>query len=135
MTPAHPQWRRVLHLVRAGDVGEVRAIVGAFSYDNRDPANIRNREAMGGGGLMDIGCYLVHVARWIMDREPDRVAAAIERDPSFGTDRLTSMLLDFGSAHAIGTCATQMTPYQRDPSFGTDRLTSMLLDLGSAHAM
>src|ERR1043166_4214813 len=61
MTPAHPQWRRVLHLVRAGDVGEVRAIVGAFSYDNRDPANIRNREAMGGGGLMDIGCYLVHV--------------------------------------------------------------------------
>src|SRR5206468_6245850 len=52
-------------------------------------------------------------------REPERVVAAIERDPALGVDRLASMLFDFGSAHAIGTCSIRMAPYQRINICGT----------------
>src|ERR1700683_5521807 len=53
----HPQWLRARELVRAGRIGDLRSIMGFFSYFNRDAANIRNVREWGGGGLMDIGCY------------------------------------------------------------------------------
>lgn len=119
MVRTHPQWVAASRLVRDGRLGEVRAISGFFSYYNDDPANIRNVAAWGGGGLMDIGCYLVNVARMLVGREPHRVAAACEPDPHTRVDRLTSMILDFGTAHAIGTCSTQLVPYQRVQVLGT----------------
>jgi predicted dehydrogenase len=118
MVRTHPQWQRATALVRDGRIGPVRAIVGVFSYYNDDPANIRNILEWGGGAVMDIGCYLIHTARLILEREPLRVAAAIDRDPS-GVDRLASMVLDFGDAQAIGTCGTQMVPWQRIQILGT----------------
>jgi predicted dehydrogenase len=115
----HPQWLTVKELVSSGRIGEVRSILGVFSYTNRDPANIRNVPDFGGGALMDIGCYLVNTSRFIFGREPLRVTGAIERDPEMGTDRLTSILLDFGSGHAAGSCSTQMVFSQRLQIFGT----------------
>ena len=92
---------------------------GFFSYDNDDQANVRNVPEFGGGGLLDIGCYLVNTARFIFDAEPARVAGTLELDPRFGVDRLTSMILDFGGRHAIGTCSTQLQYYQRIQIVGT----------------
>jgi len=120
MVHTHPQWIGAIDLVRGGRIGPVRAVVGAFSFFNDDPKNIRNAPEFGGGALMDIGCYLVHASRWIVGREPDRVMALIDRDPRFGIDRRTSMMLDFGDdAHAIGTCSMQHVPYQRVQILGT----------------
>jgi predicted dehydrogenase len=119
MVRAHPQWLATLDLIQAGRIGAVRAIAGAFSYFNRDPKNIRNRPDFGGGALMDIGCYLVAMSRYLFCAEPRRVMALIERDPEFEIDRLTSGLLDFGSRQAIFTCGTQMVAYQRVQVFGT----------------
>ena len=119
MTRTHPQWRRARALVEDGRLGEVRAISGFFSYFNDDPANVRNVAEWGGGGMLDIGCYLVNTARFIFDSEPAKVAGAVERDRSSGVDRLTSMLLDFNGRHAIGTCSTQLLPYQRIQIVGT----------------
>src|SRR5436309_4585136 len=68
---------------------------------------------------MDIGCNLVNTSRRIFQKEPERVASAIDRDPALGIDRLASMVLDFGTAHAIGTCSIQLVPYQRVMIFGT----------------
>jgi predicted dehydrogenase len=119
MVRTHPQWRTACDLVSAGRIGEVRAMMGFFSYSNVDPANIRNVAEYGGGALLDIGCYLIHTARMIFRREPDRVTSTIDRDPVTGIDRLTSMILDFGGGHAIGTCSTQLVPYQRVHIFGT----------------
>lgn len=109
----HPQWTKARELARDGTIGELKLIQSHFSYFNRDPANIRNIFEMGGGGLLDIGCYPVSVARFIFDREPDRVVARIEPDPTFGVDRLASAILDFGSCAATFTCGTQIAPYQR----------------------
>ena len=53
----HPQWQRANQIVAAGGVGELRTIHSHFSYFNNDPNNIRNMADIGGGGLMDIGCY------------------------------------------------------------------------------
>ena len=119
MVRTHPQWMRAVSLVRDGMIGELRSMVGAFSYYNDDPGNIRNVPAFGGGALMDIGCYLINTGRLIFGREPLRVAGAVDRDPTLGTDRTTSMILDFGLGHLSGTCSTQAVPYQRMQIFGT----------------
>jgi predicted dehydrogenase len=119
MVRTHPQWTRALETIDSGRIGTVRSMIGAFSFFNDNAANIRNMPACGGGAIMDIGCYLVNTARMVFRKEPDRVAAAIDRDPAFGIDRLASMLLDFGAAHAIGTCSIRSVPYQRVMIVGT----------------
>jgi predicted dehydrogenase len=119
MVRTHPQWMRARELIRAGRIGELRAIMGFFSYFNRDAANIRNVRDWGGGGLMDIGCYPINTSRFIFGEEPRRVMALLERDPEMQTDRLTSGMLDFPSGQSVFTCSTQLVPYQRMQLFGT----------------
>jgi predicted dehydrogenase len=115
----HPQWQRAKEIVASGGVGELKTIQSFFSYYNDDPDNIRNRADVGGGGLMDIGCYNISLSRFIFDAEPTRVLGIIEYDPQFGTDRLASGILDFGHGTATFTCATQLSPYQRAHLHGT----------------
>jgi predicted dehydrogenase len=120
MVRTHPQWLRAREMVRTGRLGALRAMVGAFSYFNIDPTNIRNIAVYGGGALFDIGCYFVMTSRFIFGTEPRRVVAAIERDPEFEVDRRTSIVLDFGAGTFVGTCSTQMTPYQRVQILGSE---------------
>ena len=115
----HPQWRRAKQIVAEGGIGELRTIHSFFSYYNDDPANIRNMADIGGGGLMDIGCYNISLSRFIFEAEPDRVLGIVERDPKFGTDRLVSGILDFGRCTATFTCSTQLSSYQRVNIYGT----------------
>jgi predicted dehydrogenase len=119
MVRSHPQWLRAREIVRSGSIGDLNAVVSVFSYSNRDPANVRNVLEWGGGGLMDIGCYPIQISRFLTGREPARVSGVIERDPDFKVDRLTSAVLDFGSAQSVFTCAMQMAPYQRVQILGT----------------
>ena len=119
MVRTHPQWVRAREIARGGDLGDLRAIVCAFSYFNRDPANVRQKPEWGGGGLLDIGCYPVQISRFLFGAEPVRVSAVLEHDPDFGVDRLASGLLEFAGGHSIFTCSMQMTPYQRVNIFGT----------------
>lgn len=119
MIRSYPQWLRLRELLDESRVGELRAVTGVFSYFNIDPANIRNLVEIGGGALMDIGCYLVHASRYAFRQEPVRVVASIDRDPQMRTDRLTSGLMEFASGHAVFTCSTQLIPYQRVHFLGT----------------
>ena len=119
MVRSHPQWIEARRLVREGRIGDLRLVSGYFSYFKLDPDNIRNRLEFGGGGLMDIGCYPVNVARFIYGEEPRRVVSLIDRDPEMRIDRLTSVLLDFPSGQATFTCSTQLAAAQRMQLFGT----------------
>ena len=119
MVRQHPQWLAARHEVRTGRVGELRAIQMAFSYFNRDPQNVRNQAGIGGGALMDIGCYPIVLSRFLFEAEPVRVIASIDRDPEFGTDRLTSAMLEFRQGQTVFTCSTQLVPYQRTQVLGT----------------
>jgi predicted dehydrogenase len=116
----HPQWIAARELVRSGRLGDPRTIQTFFSYFNDDPSNVRNDPTIGGGALMDIGCYPISQARFLFDAEPVRVLGSIERDPRFGTDRLTSAVLDFGAGRtATFTVSTQLHPFQRAEILGT----------------
>ena len=120
MVRFHPQWLWAREQVRAGLLGELRAIQTFFSYTNLDPGNIRNKLEAGGGALLDIGCYPTVISRFLFDSEPEQVFALIERDPTFGTDRLVTAILDFGRGRRSDfTVSTQVTSYQRVHVVGT----------------
>src|SRR5271155_1321900 len=85
MVRTHPQWLRARELARSGKIGKLVAIGGTFSYFNRDAANVRNMADIGGGAMLDIGCYPITTSRFIFGEEPTRVVGLIERDPDFKT--------------------------------------------------
>lgn len=114
----HPQWQRARQIVREGGIGRLLTIQSAFSYFNDDADNIRNIADIGGGGIMDIGCYPISLSRFLFDAEPARVFGSLDRDPKFRTDRRASVVLDFGGPTSSFTCSTQMAPYQRVNIFG-----------------
>jgi predicted dehydrogenase len=114
----HPQWQRAQEIVRQGGIGRLRTIQSFFSYFNDDPGNIRNQQDIGGGALMDIGCYPISLSRFLYGEEPTHVMGLVEADPRFGTDRLTSGMLQFPEGTSTFTCATQLTPYQRVNIYG-----------------
>jgi len=119
MVKTHPQWLRTREIIRSGAIGELKSAMCVFSYFNRDPKNVRHKVEWGGGGLLDIGCYPITMARFIFGEEPVRVAGALERDPDFGTDRLASAILEFSSGQSVFSCGTQTAFYQRMHFLGT----------------
>jgi predicted dehydrogenase len=129
------QWIRAREIVRAGTLGEVRAIQTLFTYHLLDPANVRNQADIGGGGLMDIGCYAIATARYIFGDEPVRVAALIDRDPTMGVDRLTSALMEFpGGRHLTFTTSTQLSPHQRVTIAGSKVRLEILVPFNAPNA-
>jgi predicted dehydrogenase len=116
----HPLWVKAMGLIDEGVIGDVCAVRTVFSYFNDDPGDIRNMPQTGGGALYDIGCYAVSVARLVFGSEPSSVKSSIKRDERFGTDILTSAVLDFGGRHASFVCSTQMEPDQRVDIYGTE---------------
>ncbi len=115
----YPLWKFVKDQIAAGFIGELRNIHSVFSYFNADPDNVRNQSDIGGGGLMDVGCYPISLSRWLFDTEPLHVSANIELDPLMETDRLASGMLQFKTGVSLFTCSTQMVPFQRAIILGT----------------
>jgi len=115
----HPQWQLAKRLVDDGSIGQLRTIGTLFSYFNRDAADVRNKPEIGGGALLDIGCYAISLSRFVFADEPRRVLATLERDPDFGIDRLASAILEFERGTSIFTVSTQLMPYQRVHILGT----------------
>ncbi|MBX2999712.1 MAG: aldo/keto reductase [Caldilineaceae bacterium] len=66
MYRCHPQTARLVELIRAGVIGQVRLIQAHFSYNMGGPQdNIRQQNSAAGGGIMDVGCYTTSMARLI----------------------------------------------------------------------
>lgn len=115
----HPQWTLVRQMIADGKIGELRSVVSRFSYFNENPDDYRNNPEFGGGGLLDIGCYNISIARWLFGKEPEKVSGSIDPDPHFGVDRLASGLLTFDKGTSVFTCGTQMFPDQEAVITGT----------------
>ena len=76
MWPHHQRTIRIRQIIDSGGIGEVISASGAFTFllDLMTP-NIRLQPNMGGGSLLDVGCYPVTAIRWALNAEPIRVYA------------------------------------------------------------
>ena len=120
MVRNHPQWLAVRDLVQRGSIGDLRVVAGHFSYFKRDPNDVRSVLEWGGGGLMDVGCYPITMARWLFGEEPEAAIGIVDRDPELRVDRIVSGLLRFPSGgQATFTSAMQLVHYQRMQLHGT----------------
>lgn len=115
----HPRWIKVKELIQKETIGELQTVQSFFSYYNVDPENIRNIADIGGGSLMDIGCYCISVPRFLFDEEPQSVLGSLEEDPNLKIDRLSSGILNFPSGSATFTSGTQLAPHQKVKIFGS----------------
>ncbi|HWO26682.1 MAG TPA: Gfo/Idh/MocA family oxidoreductase [Kofleriaceae bacterium] len=72
-----PQTLEIERLIRSGAIGEIRTMFAAFGFllDDAGPKNYRLEAALGGGALMDVGCYPVSFARQVFGARPERVTA------------------------------------------------------------
>jgi xylose dehydrogenase (NAD/NADP) len=74
----HPRTEKVIEMVRAGTLGSLRMIQSSFTFKVNRPENIRLNSDLGGGSLMDVGCYCVNVCRALAGEEPvDAQASAV----------------------------------------------------------
>src|SRR5690606_17614737 len=104
----HPQWKKAHELVTGGSIGQLRTIHSHFSYNNREPENIRNVAMMGGGALMDIGCYCISVARYLFGSEPLRVLGQITPYAGYEVDCFISGILEFADGSSTFTASTKI---------------------------
>lgn len=106
----HPQWAKIAELLSSGAIGAPRAVQCTLAKQFLDPNDIRNNPDQGGGALYDLGSYTISACSAVFRRAPKRVIAAIDRDPVFRIDRLSTAVLDFGDGHASFTVGSQSGP-------------------------
>ena len=112
MVTYSPVWLKVKELLAQGAIGKLKHVQGVFTYFNKDPHNMRNIAALGGGGLPDIGVYPTITTRFSTGQEPLRVLATTEFDPQFGTDVYSSVRADFGEFELSFYISTQLANRQ-----------------------
>ena len=113
----HPQTQRVVDLVTSGVIGKVRMIEASFCYNSGEqPESRLQAKALGGGGILDIGCYTMSFCRLIAGRaqgrlfaEPLELKAVGHLDTQTKTDMWTTAAMRFeGDILAQATCALRM---------------------------
>ena len=71
----HPRTERVIELLQSHALGTLKLIRAGFTFTVSNPENIRLEPDLGGGSLMDVGCYCVNVGRTLLGREPTHAQA------------------------------------------------------------
>lgn len=117
MYRCHPQTRRVLEIITGGVIGDVKLIECSFGFQTGYvPGGRLFAKALGGGGILDIGCYCVSMARLLagaavgaQTAEPVSVKGVAELHPDDQTDMLATGLLSFaGGMQALLSCGVQL---------------------------
>lgn len=108
----HPRWKMAKALIDSGRIGKLLTLHSHFSYNNRETQNIRNHVSMGGGALMDIGCYSISLSRWLFNAEPTQVIGQITPYEDYEVDCLISGILQFEQGSATFTAATKIEAQQ-----------------------
>ena len=105
----HPQHRKVMALIELGAIGdivEVRTHLSVDIMNPPDPNNIRLKPDLGGGTLLDMGCYMIGVARMLYRAEPVAVRSWWKIDSRFGVDVAAAGVLEFGEGRiALVSCS------------------------------
>jgi D-xylose 1-dehydrogenase (NADP+, D-xylono-1,5-lactone-forming) len=114
-TAWHPRFKRAYELVRAGDIGEITEIDSVFTFKGNLEKNYRLDPAMGGGSLLDVGLYQLHLWRGLSDGafEVDLDSVAVKRSPS-GVDMTTQVSGHINnSVHVSALSSFELTDQQK----------------------
>jgi predicted dehydrogenase len=105
MYRCHPLTHAYTQAIASGAIGQVKLIRASFCYrTTRIAGNVRFSRELGGGALMDVGCYCINFARMIAGAEPTRVHAVARMHES-GVDEQVSAVMEFpGGLSATFTC-------------------------------
>lgn len=123
----HPQTQQVVDLVESGAIGKVRMIDAQFCFNSGvEPESRLQARALGGGGILDVGCYTMSFARLIAGRasgrlfaEPLELKAVGHLDMQTKTDMWATAALRFeGDILAKCTCAVRMQAESRAVIYG-----------------
>lgn len=116
----HPQWIKAKKMIKKGEIGKLKAIQSSFSFFDDNPNSIVNKKELGGGSLMDIGCYPISISRYLFNAEPKSVSATIEYDSKSKVDILSSGILEFEKGTCTFFSAIQLMENQYVKVFGTE---------------
>ncbi len=99
----HPRTREFVERLRAE--APPSHVEAKFGFTMNHPGDFRFVPELGGGALMDVGCYTVNIARWLLG-EPATVSGEAHIDPETKVDMTASALLQFpGGASASVWCS------------------------------
>ncbi|OOY08697.1 Gfo/Idh/MocA family oxidoreductase [Thioclava sp. F36-7] len=120
----HPQWQQVRDWLDAGAIGELRHADVAFTFNNPDPTNIRNKPEMGGGSIPDIGVYAYSCVRFAARAEPRELRAVIQRENDVDTFAQVTgeMISDKGRFTYGAMTSTRLHPRQEAVFQGSEGL-------------
>ena len=116
----HPRTDKVVEMVRGGVVGDLKLITSAFTFRLKNPDNIRLKPELGGGSLMDVGCYCVNVSRTIAGAEPVDVQAVAHQGSSGVDEQMVGTLRFEDGVLAQFDCALTMERRESYQVAGTD---------------
>ncbi|MFM7872849.1 MAG: hypothetical protein ACKPBG_14395, partial [Actinomycetota bacterium] len=124
----HPRLRRLVDIARSGELGAVRVIDSAFTFENTDPDNYRWSPMWGGGALLDVGCYQAQVWTAITGTDVPVAVERVERHLSAsGVDATTEAEVRIGAHIAARMeCSFERPPVQRLIVTGDDHRLEML---------
>ncbi|MBO9608151.1 MAG: Gfo/Idh/MocA family oxidoreductase [Paenibacillaceae bacterium] len=99
----HPRYGLIADVIRSGEIGDIRGIRGAFSFNNAaDANNVRYRNDWGGGSVYDVGCYPISAARLLLGEEPTAATAhAFFSAAHDNVDMMAAGLLEFANGVAL----------------------------------
>ncbi|MGB0905507.1 MAG: Gfo/Idh/MocA family protein, partial [Mangrovicoccus sp.] len=118
----HPQWQKAKSLLAEGAIGRLWRVDGAFSFNNRDMDNIRNKSESG-GGLRDIGVYIFGSTRFVTGEEPSQLSADIRWEN--GVDVYAQINADFPSFKYSAFTSIRMHPRQEMVFHGEDGVITL----------
>jgi predicted dehydrogenase len=96
MYRSHPLTHAVIDAVKRGAIGDLQLIRTSFCYRTTRSDNIRFNRALGGGALMDVGCYCINFSRLFAGTEPTHMHATAHLGPT-GVDLVTAGTLHFSN--------------------------------------
>jgi predicted dehydrogenase len=114
-----PQTELAMSLVCGGKIGTVQYVQAAFGFNIADPTNIRFDPAMGGGALLDAGCYAVSFVRLMMGEAPARVTANARWTERGVDESIVATLVYDNGRHAQIACTIAAGVHRRALVAGT----------------
>jgi predicted dehydrogenase len=117
----HPQWIRAKQWLEAGEIGQLRHVDAAFSFNMTDPENIRSRPETGGGSLRDIGVYNFGSTRFVTSSESVDLSARLLLEGGVDTHAQVAAIMDgphgrftYGSMTSTRLYNRQIVTFQGD---------------------